>query len=430
MRQPSRAAASCLLIATEEHKLSVNPFTEELDALKAEHDQAQSELQKWQDQLIWHRGFNLDQANLDLRNAVADVEAANAQLQQSRERGSALVATHAAQEAKTRMGMDPRYWFSAERDCAKRQVEESINLLALQSAEVQKFEIEAMAAAHHVRNCREVLSLAREFDPLLAQAASLALLETVERVGPQVDVLQKRSDELDERLKDLMQMVGTEMAEASRLRARMNRANEYEKRIASRPRGGNDRRLIHEQCESELGNRSPEEVLRKCEGALERVGRTLEKLHAQIDEIVRFSSNDIRHIVIDGSNLCYANGGDFIGLNALEALVPILEKKHKVTVFFDASIRHNTGLSSAQIAARFSEEVEVHIVAAGSKADDTIVARVEADPHAFVLTGDAYGEFSSRMAAKHKRKITHETTRGFTYVRAMQISVTYDVASR
>ncbi|WP_171019823.1 hypothetical protein [Hydrogenophaga sp. 2FB] len=402
----------------------MNPFTVELRELKAEHDQAQSELDKWQKQLVWYQSFSIDQANLDLRQAVAEAEAAQAQLQLSREESWALAASHTAHEAKTRMGMDPRYWFSSERGIAKVKLAASLKLLANQASIVQKVELEALATAHHVRNCREVLTLAREFDPLLAQAASLALLETIERIEPQLEVLQARSDDLDVKIRDHLESKRTDEAEKDRINQRICRAKYFAAQLSSR--NSFERRQIHEQCAKELGHGSPERVMQKCEDELEFVERKLAKLNEKIDEIVRFSDFDIRHIIIDGNNLCYANRTEFIGLGALEALVPMLAAKYKVTLFFDASIQRNTGLSQQRIEERFPPAVEVHVVPSKSQADDTILELAEHDPHAFVLSNDVYRDFPDRMAGKKKRRVTHSTLHGFSHVHAMQISAKFD----
>lgn len=404
--------------------MSVNPFAVELHALKAKYDQAQSELQKWQAQLVWHQGFSIDKANLDLRQAVAEDEGTQRQLVRAREEVKALAASHSELETKARMGMDPRYWFSAERAMAKGQVDESLKLLANQASRVQKLELEVMATSHHVRNCGEVLTLAREFDPLLAQAASLALLETIERIEPQLEVLQARSDDLDAKIREHVESMRADEAEIARINDRMSRAKYFASQLSS----GNsfERRQIHEQCAKELGHGSPDRVIQECETERKFVDRKLAKLKEKIDEIIRFSEFDIRHIIIDGNNLCYANRTDFIGLDALEALVPMLEEKYKVTVVFDASIHKDTGLSQQRIEEKFPSEVEVHVVPSETKADDTVLELAEHDPHAFVLSNDIFRDFSDKKAGKKKRRVTHSTLHGFTHVPALQISVTFD----
>lgn len=404
--------------------MSVNPFAVKLRELKAEYDQAQSELQKWQAQLVWHQGFSIDKANLDLRQAVTEEEGAQRQLMRAREEVKAMAASHSELETKAKMGLDPRYWFSAERAMAKGQVDESLKLLANQGSKVQKFELEVLATSHHVRNCREVLTLAREFDPLLAQAASLALLETIERIDPQLEVLQARSDDLDAKIRDHLESKRADEAEKARINERLSRAKFFASQLSS----GNsyERRQVHEQCAKELGHGSPERVMQECEDERKFVDRKLAKLNEKIDEIVRFSEFDIRHIIIDGNNLCYANRTDFIGLQALEALVPMLEEKYKVTVVFDGSIHKDTGLSQQRIEEKFPPTVEVHVVPSEIKADDTVLELAEHDPHAFVLSNDIYRDYSDRMAGKKKRRVTHSTLHGFTHVPALHISTTFD----
>ena len=84
---------------------------------------------------------------------------------------------------------------------------------------------------------------------------------------------------------------------------------------------------------------------------------------------------DIQRIVIDANNLCY-EGRTFLKLAALEALVPILARKYKVTLIFDAGIRRKLGLSSEDLETRFSTAERVHIVASRRKADETVLRRL------------------------------------------------------
>lgn len=403
--------------------MSENSIRLALVALKSECDQARNDLQRWATQLVWFQGFSIGAANHELRKAEADVAAAQAQFQQSQREGSALKASHTEIASKAKMGMDPRYWVSSERGIAKKQLVASKKLLDLQSSRDTDLELGVLAAKNHERNCREILVAGREFDPLLAQAAMSALQATIARIEPKLEALQVRSDDLDRKLSDLLESRRTEEAEKARINERMGRAKYFASQLSSG--NGFERRQVHEQCSNELGHGSPERVMQKCEDALEFVERNLSKLDDKIAEIVRFAAFDIRHVIIDGNNLCYANGNVFIGLDALESLVPKIEEKYRVTLFFDASIHERTGLSQHKIEKRFSGAIEVHVVPSKSQADDTILELAEHDPHACVLSNDVYRDFPDRMEGKRRRRITHSTLRGFTHVPAMQISAKF-----
>ena len=168
--------------------------------------------------------------------------------------------------------------------------------------------------------------------------------------------------------------------------------------------------------------------MRQCRGALRSIDDKLRKLHTRVDGLIRFATWDIRHIVIDGNNLCY-EGERFLRLSALEALVPILSQKYKITLIFDANIRRKLKLSNKDIEARFPQSVQVHVVASSRAADETVLATAGDDSHTFVLSNDRFVDYPEKMAVKDGRLLRHEIVNHVVYIHELQMDVGFEITS-
>ena len=235
--------------------------------------------------------------------------------------------------------------------------------------------------------------------------------------------LRQRSDDLDEVLREPLESVRQQEAERVRHMAKISRAEAFDTALTNAP-NGYEKHQIHARCESELGDSKPGKVLQQSRGALRRVDENIGKLRARIGSLIRFATWDIRHIVIDGNNLCY-EGRNFLKLAALDALVPILARKYEVTLIFDASIRRKLELSSQDVEARFPQAVRVHIVASKRTADETVLAAASDDPHTFVLSNDRFVDYPEKIAVKEERVLRHEIVSQTAYIHDLHIAAKF-----
>lgn len=403
--------------------MTTNPFVEKLEALQREQKEANSNLQHWRMTLAWFEGFDLDQANLDSRRADRMEVEAQARVQQAQQGLIGLVSLVKQLEPEADMGFDPRYWFSSERAIAKRRLLEAQQELVAQQLRVSDIKVELTKAAELGRKIQGEITKARKFDPLLAQSAIPALQANLDRIEPQLASLRQRSNDLDEVLREPLESVRQQEAERARLMGNISRAEAFDTELTNAP-NSYEKRRIHDRCESELGEGSPGNVLRQSRGELRRVEENIRKLRARVDNLLRFAKWDIRHIVIDANNLCYESTR-FLGLGALEALVPILARKYEVTLIFDASIRRKLELSGKDIEARFPQAIRVHIVASKRKADETVLATAGDDPHTFVLSNDRFVDYPEKMAVKEDRILRHEIVGQATHIHDLRITAKF-----
>ncbi len=402
-----------------------NPFTRNLEALQRERDKSSIDLQDWKAKLAWFDGFDLDRENLNLRHAERMESEARAEHHQAQQAMVGPSSSVKQLELKAAMGFDPRYWFSSERAVAKRMLLEAQQKLVIQESRVTNAEIEFSRAAEFGRKIQSEIAMARAFDPLLAQSAIAALMANLDRIEPLLENLRYRSNDLDEVMREPLKNLRKQEAERAKIMSRIARAEAFDSSL-SNASSSYERAKIHSQCDSELGDSKPGNVLRQSRGALRSINDHIRKLQARVDSLIRFATWDIRHIVIDGNNLCY-EGSRFLRLAALEVLVPILVRRYKVTLIFDASIRRKLEMSSQDIEARFPQAERVHIVASKRMADETVLAAAGDDPHTFVLSNDRFVDYPEKLADKEDRVLRHEIVSQTAYIHELRIAARFEM---
>ncbi|MBI1624765.1 NYN domain-containing protein [Comamonas suwonensis] len=402
-----------------------NPFTKNLEALQRERNKSNLELLDWKTKIAWFQGFNLDRENSNLRHAERMASGAQAKLHQAQQGMVGPASSVQQLELQAALGFNPRYWFSSERAVAKRMLMEAQQGLAAQKSMLTSAEIEFSKAAELGRKIQSEIAMARAFDPLLAQSAIAALKANLDRIEPQLASLRQRSNDLDEIMREPLENIRKQEAERDMVMSRISLAEAFDSSL-SNASSSYERAKIHEQCDIELGDSKPGNVLRQSRSALRSIDDRIRKLQARVDSLIRFATWDIRHIVIDGNNLCY-EGKRFLRLAALEALIPVLVRKYKVTLIFDASIRRKLELNTRDIEARFPQVEQVHIVASKRTADETVLAAAGDDPHTFVLSNDRFVDYPEKMVVKEDRVLRHEIVGQTAYIHELRIAARFEI---
>lgn len=143
-----------------------------------------------------------------------------------------------------------------------------------------------------------------------------------------------------------------------------------------------------------------------------------------MENIGQTAARKIDTIVIDDNNLCY-EGSDFIGLSAIETLVPLLSRTCSVIVVFDSAIRKLLNTDDSGIQKRLGSHAKVHIVASGRLADETVLDLASANELTYVLGNDRFGDFNEKSVVKDGRLIQHEIVNGNVFVHDLQIRAAY-----
>lgn len=382
------------------HHLEYNPFASELATLSAAHDDAVKTAAALSDQLSWYRQFDLESAH----RAQQAAQRAQAQL-----RSELTIAQQAMVQlrkelvrhrSRTAPGFDPRYWFSSERAAARQLVartEEQVKVAESRCARIIRDIAKNAAPALDADIARH-----RAFDPLGAAEQLRLMTRQIDDMQPELQRLGMRKKDLDLRLSEPARHLEMRKKERAQLRSRRERAEQFERKLMAARAAGEAVECIHAACHQALGDDSPRKVLGNIRSELASKERDIAKLQLRVNELVRWARRDVRHIVVDGNNLCNLSGKGspqrFIGLAALHALVPVLRERYAVTLVFDAGIVRKLRTSQAAFHAMFPADLPVELMPARKAADETILNLAAASEYGCVLSGDRFVDFSGHKA--------------------------------
>jgi hypothetical protein len=405
-----------------------DPFSKQLAEAQQKVQQSQGERRHQFEELSWFQAFNAPVAHARLSQLQRQRDALLreiAALGVDIKNGKAVVRQL---EPDASLGFDPRRWFSSERAAAKERLAAAQATVDAASAKLSALSSEAAELGSKVSTLQVDLGRHRAFDSLQAEAAIRTIDRQLELAKFEVDRLSALKSDVDDQLKGpLADLQATRQEEASLLR-RINRAEMLDRRMSEAAGDtADDRRAragIHQQCADEFQERSPGKVANSLRSKLGPVQRRLLKQQAGIDLIVARATRVVRSVVIDGNNMCYQNR-KFIGLSALEALVPRMCERYKTIIVFDSGIRGMLRMRDRDIQARFGSAAEVHVVATSAKADETALAIAEADQTMYVLSNDRFDDFAGRRAVADRRIIRHEIVNDAVHVHELDLSVKF-----
>jgi len=408
--------------------VQVNPYNIELDKLEANKKTALERIAQLSRQLDWYRGFQPEAAHARRlgiaralsEHAVQEVGHA-AQLAGMNERLQHLRAAKRATEEEAKAGLDPRSWLSSERSIAKRKAVELGNQIAQLDIDISTLVQSTSASIKGLHDENDVLQrdldTYRGFDPLRIQSEVGMRTTELGQMESELAKVRDRKLALDRVIAPLWQRLEACRAQQSSLERDLRKAEAFSEQLAA---AQGNRAAIHQACEREFGDGRPGMVKRALKGKLEPVKREIGKLEERIAGEVRKSRLDVREVIIDGSNMAY-HGGDFIGLQALEAIVPALATRCAVTINFDPNFRRKIGLSSADVRARFPQ-ASVHFAPHGMKADPFVLKHAEGKPHTYVISNDKFSEFLDKEAVKQGRILKHAIMNNAVQIPDLDIS--------
>jgi hypothetical protein len=430
--------------------LGHNPLAKELKEKATQLEGLQGRRAELIADLDWHRDFQRAAAVqvVETRQATcAALEAEKAdvtrELAAGRKEGQEL-------QRKTKLGMNPAYWFSIERHAAKERGAELFGVLIELEERETKLTGRLARARRALGTASRALTKFDEFNVYATEAEIAALDAEIPLLQLEHDNLAERKRALDRLLKEPVKALKSLRDEERRverersaLRSRVDelerdidRASRFEREL-NQAANSYERAKIHEECEDRLGDGRPRAIMgdrrRKLTEAkreiatkdrqMEGIRRNVAKARDRVAKVVDRGTRDVRALVVDGSNLCY-QGGTFIGLAALRPLCSHLAGTYNVTLVFDASIRHKLGGATDRDLRDAFPESTVHAVASRTKADETILATAE-DPFVFVLSNDRFSEYREKPAVKEARLIRHEIINGRVLVHDLDVSVPF-----
>jgi len=190
-------------------------------------------------------------------------------------------------------------------------------------------------------------------------------------------------------------------SEVSILEAEIYAANQFDQKL-SNAANSYEKAMIHQECEAKFGNGSPKKIISIRSGQLRSLANNIPKVERRIRDELQKCERIIRHLLIDGNNVCY-EGQTFIRLTALCALLEALRDRFKATVVLDASIRKLMNTNTQGIERLLGETVTTHIAPTQTAADEYLLKLAGRDEHTFILSNDRFAEFHDYDAVKTGR---------------------------
>ncbi|MCO4320678.1 hypothetical protein [Aliidiomarina quisquiliarum] len=246
------------------------------------------------------------------------------------------------------------------------------------------------------------------------------IIEVQNRKRVELDCLIDRKRSLDDVLVPITIEFNKHKNRMRRAEYNINRAQKLNVKL-SNAANSYERSEIHKKCEKEFKVGSPNTVINKARTEILTLERNLNKLTKRAEHEIKKAIRKIDVIIIDGNNLCY-EGGDFIGLAALRALIPEIQSSYEVKLVFDASIRARLQSSDSYIRKIFGGSIKVHIVATGVAADETVLDLAGDHNSTFVISNDRFIDYPEKSAVVNNRLIRHEILDGKISVSDLNIS--------
>jgi len=263
----------------------------------------------------------------------------------------------------------------------------------------------------------------RTFDLARRQSDLSLIKQSIVGKKNELSVVVDRKRRVDEILTPLMQEMQNLESRKRKAESDIKAAQNFNQQISS---AGNtyDRAMIHEQCERSFGDGSPRRIIGERQKEIRQLERDYDKAKRRVEDIARIASRKVDTLVVDGNNLCYESGS-FIGLAAIDALLPLVSRICLVIIVFDSAIRRLLNTDDFGLQERLGSHAKVHIVASRRFADETVLDLACANEQTYVLSNDRFGDFNEKSAVKDGRIIRHEIVNGNIFVHDLQLRAAF-----
>jgi hypothetical protein len=232
-----------------------------------------------------------------------------------------------------------------------------------------------------------------------------------------------RKKQVDEKLAPCLKELSALEVEKQNAESKLRQARNLETRLSCAS-NSYERTMAHQDCESMFKTGSPRYAITQQEKLVRRINGDIEKTIKRAEDVSRKAARVIKKIVIDGNNLCY-EADRFIGLPAIESVLPALSREYSIIVVFDSGIRGMLKVDDASLRKRFDGQATVHVVATRQSADETILDLASDDPHTCVLSNDRFADFNEKKVVKDDRIIRVEIVSGRVFVHDLDVNTSY-----
>ena len=401
----------------------LNPLDEPLRRAKAAVADLTQRKNAVMDDLHWFNSNNETELQNKLHSRRNQVDRLRRKYDESERAIASYQQKRGETRAKTRTIFNPKNWFAADQMQLRRTQKDFKRAQRSQELERKILSDQISKAERDVGAAVKIIARYSSFD-LAACKKDLKHLGT-ELISSQVKAkgIAERKNSVDHALKPIVEQMQQYMEAKQREESIRDRAATLDRQLSDAD-NSYERAMVHERCEAEFNVGSPRKVIGHAEAKLRRIARDYEKTHKRAVEIGQKGARRIDAIVIDGNNLCYDNNG-FIGLSALESLIPILQATYQITIVFDAAIRGMLKANDKTILQKLGNRIQMHIVATKGKADETVIDLAGIDKDTYILSNDRFGEYNEKHAIHGRRVLRHEIVNRRILVHDLGVNTEY-----
>lgn len=402
---------------------NINPYAEQLRSAKRELDSIRKNLDNVLQALRWYEKADIVAWQHQLeekKNLFQMQQEITSSLQKKLTFQSEQLKIY---DEKSSFGINPLYWFSKERrlyqklyDDLKKIVKNIIKdkEYSIKKEVILKKEISELNSSiqkYHTFNAKNHYEYREKLltEEKLANEKYMRINKFYCNFSKKTQPLIDELNCIDSRLHFLERDVSDVKDAMDRLN---NASNSYE------------RAMIHQDLEEKYNDGNPGKILQRLRKEKNSLERSRQKLRERLDTIVRQHSNDISTLVIDGCNLLYIYGNEYIGMRPLQTLVrELLAQEYYVIVVFDNSITKR--FTEEDIYEKLGSKIEVHIAPPNIKADEVLLNMADRHDTTYVISNDKFTDYPERPTVYKKHILRHHIANGVIQVPELGISLTY-----
>ncbi len=388
----------------------LNPLDEPLKALKKKISKVNKRMEAILEEINWFESNNEDELQNQLNAHLSRVNQLRNKHDEAEEDIAAFLRKRGELKSKTRTIFNPKNWFAPDQVRLRRTEKKLKKSQRAEEKRKKSLSAQITKGSKEADNAQMTLDRYVSFDIAARRHAFEQTEEELISLQSRAKRIAERKESVDLALKPVLKQLQQLASMKQEAEATLDRATELDRKLTYAD-NSYERAMVHQECEEEFNVGSPRKVIAKAERDLRRIGRDYEKAQNRAMEIGQKAARRIDAIIIDGINLCYENN-QFIGLSALEKLIPVIQNDFEVTVVFDAAIRRMTNSNDKEISAMLGRQVNVHVVATKGKADETVLDLAEDDKYTYVLSNDRFGEYNDKSAVREDRVLRHEIVNG------------------
>ncbi len=217
----------------QEADLDFNPYSASHVALKEAFEKADSERLQRVQQLAWYDGFDYESANRLLSAAKRESEAIGEDIEVISRAIAAQATRVESLKVGTNLGLNPRYWFSAERAAKKRDLNEAVQALEKLVEKRTLLQQRSVSVRGEADKLTNDLSRFRFMNRLEMDAAIQGLLAHGQQLKVECEKLEQQKTAVDAQLKEPLAELEQFDREMDTLRVQITRAQRLEDKLSN-----------------------------------------------------------------------------------------------------------------------------------------------------------------------------------------------------